>query len=93
LFPKEDTEDTNNEVGIYIEEQTTGEKSDILSYWNNNKIKYPILSRMARDYLCIPSTSVRCEEMFSEAAELISKKRNSLSPLIIKKIMCLQSWL
>jgi hypothetical protein len=61
---KEDTEDTNNEVGIYIEEQTTCEKSDILSYWNNNKIKYPILNRTARDYLCIPSTPVDVKKCF-----------------------------
>lgn len=83
----------NNEVELYLITPTTDEKSDILAYWNSNKEQYPILSKMARDYLSIPSTSVRCEEMFSDAGELDSTKRNNLSSRIITAIMCLQSWL
>jgi hypothetical protein len=59
LFPKEEA--NNNEIDIYLKESVINEESDILSYWDNNKTKYPILSRMARVYLCIASTSVRCE--------------------------------
>jgi hypothetical protein len=91
LFPEETN--IGDEIEIYISEPTIRKDLDILTYWNNNKERYPILSKMARNYLAIPSTSVGCEEMFSKANDLVTNKRNNLSTGIIKKIMCLQSWL
>ena len=47
---------------------------------------------MARDYLAIPATSVPIEQVFSQAGNLITKKRNRLGQQTIKEIMCLNSW-
>ncbi|MGI8582739.1 MAG: hAT transposon family protein [Chitinophagaceae bacterium] len=92
FFPR--TNDSNsNEIFTYLYVPLISKDSDILQFWNNNKEQYTILSIMARDYLCIPATSVNCEEMFSAASDVVTKKRNQLSPKIIKEIMCLQSWL
>ncbi len=47
---------------------------------------------MARDYLAISATSVPIECIFSQASDLITKKRNRLLPETIRQIMCLNSW-
>lgn len=83
----------NDEINRYLNSPLVDKNYDILSFWNNNKKNYPILSKIARDYLCIPATSVNCEEMFSEAGEMITVRRNKLSTKIITKMMCLHSWI
>jgi hypothetical protein len=52
------------------------EDTDPLEFWFVNKTKFINLSKMARDFLCIPATSVPVECIFSQAGDLISKKRN-----------------
>jgi len=91
LFPTQI--DIDNEIDNYLRATVLGEKSDVLSFWNANKNYFPTLSKMARDYLSIPATSVSCEEMFSEAGDIITKKRNNLSSKLIEEIMCLDSWI
>ncbi|CAJ0635331.1 7555_t:CDS:2 [Entrophospora sp. SA101] len=47
-------------------------------WWKHHRLQYPILSKVARDYLCMPATSVPSEQAFSKSGKLISKKRNRL---------------
>ena len=54
---------------------------------------YSILTKIAWDYICIPSTSVPSEQAFSKSGELISKKRNRLGDSAIEACMCLNSWI
>ena len=54
---------------------------------------YPILTKIARDYICIPSTSIPSEQAFSKSGELISKKRNRLEDSAIEACICLNSWI
>ena len=70
-----------------------GKASDVLMWWKSNSVKYPNLSRMARDYLTIPGTSASSERLFSSGKELITDKRNLLSPDTIQACQCLKSWL
>ncbi|CAK1600290.1 unnamed protein product [Parnassius mnemosyne] len=44
---------------------------DILDCRRTHETKYPILSKMARDFLLIPATSVRAERLFSKASLVI----------------------
>lgn len=55
-------------------------KSDPLAWWGKNAHIYPHLSEVARRYLCTPSTSVPSERLFSKCGEIMSLKRNKLSP-------------
>jgi len=66
---------------------------DVLQWWRGSAGTYPHLSRMARDYLAVPSTGAPAERAFSKGAELVDSKRASLDPETIKKSMCMQSWL
>ncbi|EXX53756.1 hypothetical protein RirG_240960 [Rhizophagus irregularis DAOM 197198w] len=49
------------------------EKADPLLWWQAHQQEFPKLSLMARDYLCIQATSVACEQLFSVAANTITK--------------------
>ena len=63
-----------------------------LTFWLENKDKYPILSQIARKYLQIPATSASSERFFSQGALIINKIRNKLSKETFEQIICLKSW-
>jgi len=65
---------------------------DPLEWWRINESQYPNLSRIARDYLSIPSTSVPSEQCFSLSKNLISDNRNKLAGKTIRICMTLKSW-
>jgi hypothetical protein len=80
-----------NEFDIYCAE--TSEKSmDPINWWKYNCARFPILSRMARDYLAIPGTSTSSEREFSSSRRLITDFRTSLSPNTVQAVQCLKSW-
>ena len=82
-----------NEIDEYLIIPIEPKDIDPCGWWRNHKSQYPILSKIARDYICIPSTSVPSEQAFSKSGELISKKRNRLGDSAIKACMCLNSWI
>ena len=50
-----------------------------LTWWKMHKSSYELLSQVAKNYLCIPATSVEAEWQFSELGILLTKKRFSLT--------------
>jgi hypothetical protein len=84
-----------NELEVYLDKETAVHfpEFDVLQWWRGHSITYPCLSRMARDYLAVPSTSTPAERAFSKGADLVSVKRASLSAETIRTCMCLQSWM
>ena len=67
----EDQLDT--EICRYKGEEHTNESP--LSWWNNCKRRYPLLSRLAKQYLAILATSVPCERIFSAAGPVVNDKK------------------
>lgn len=55
--------------------------------------KYPVLFKMAVDFLSIPSTSCECERCFSAAKRTITCDRNSLQPSTIEALQLQKNWL
>ena len=49
-------------------------------WWKNCSTQLPLLSTMARKYLCIPGTSVPSERAFSTAGNIVNAKRSCLLP-------------
>ena len=50
-----------------------------LEWWATNRHKFPLISKVARKYLCFPVTSVSSERVFSVAGRVIEKRRNRLT--------------
>jgi hAT family protein len=81
-----------SELRGYLAPSTIHAGADVLTWWRLNAHAYPCLARIARDYLAIPATSAPVERVFSGGADLITKKRGSLSEDTIRDCMCLRSW-
>jgi hypothetical protein len=50
------------------------------------------LKPIALKYLSTPATTVPCERLFSLAGSVISRKRASLKPCNVEKLVCMTSW-
>ncbi|RLM51053.1 zinc finger BED domain-containing protein DAYSLEEPER-like [Panicum miliaceum] len=70
-----------------------GEYFDILSWWKTHGVKYPILARMARDVLAIPTTTVASESAFSLGGRIIHKYRSRLDPQVVEALVCTKDWI
>ena len=60
-----------------------------LQWWRDHQTVYPLLSRLTRKYLCLPSTSVPSESLFSTAGIIVNEKRAALDPHNVNQIVFL----
>ena len=82
-----------DELLRYWELADASSEMEPLSWWWAHSTEYPILSKMAQNYLSIQATSVPCEQLFSLAGNVVSKKRNRLGKSTTRACLCLRSWL
>lgn len=66
--------------------------TDIYQYWKAKQFEFPIISKIARDYLAIPATSAPSECVFSVGGDIVTKKRNRLVGDSVRMIVCLKNW-
>ncbi|KAB1205139.1 putative AC transposase [Morella rubra] len=66
---------------------------DILLWWKVNSQKFQILSRIAKDVLAIPISTVPCESAFSTEGQVLDPFRSSLAPCTVEGLICAQNWL
>ena len=59
----------------------------LLGWWQSNTATWPILSRAFRSILCIPASSAKSENNFSDAGNTMTAKRNGLKPKTLDMIM------
>ena len=71
----------------YIAEPDT--KEHPLVWWKTMELVFPLLSTLARKYLCIPATSVPSERIFSTAGYLVNCHRASLHADTVEMLLCL----
>ena len=83
------------QIESYLKEPNRPRNSNPIVYWEDKKTLYPILAKLAANYLSIPAASVASERLFSTAKHIISDQQNSLNPergemlLFINKNLCL----
>lgn len=85
------TSEAIEEIDRYISEPLLDRKSDPLKWWNNRRNIYPNLFEMMLLRLCVPSSSVPCERIFSKAGYTISERRSRLSLKNVEILMFLNS--
>uniref|UniRef100_A0ACD5W9W6 Uncharacterized protein n=1 Tax=Avena sativa TaxID=4498 RepID=A0ACD5W9W6_AVESA len=89
---------SKSELEQYLDESLTPriQEFDILNWWKLNTLKFPTLSRMARDILAIPmSMSTNGTSIFSAGtgSRMLDDYRSSLRPEIVEALVCAKDWL
>ncbi len=84
-----------NELKSYLKDPVIAQNSnyDILQWWKLSKETYPVLAKMAKDYLAIMPASVASERSFSVGGQTISKDRCNLHTETARELMCVKSWM
>ena len=84
-----------SEFDYYLEEPIIPrvEDFDILAWWKSNAPKYHTLSKVARDLLAIPVSTVASESAFSTSGRFLTPHRSRLHPKTLEALMCAQDWL
>ena len=90
---EEDEEESNRALNHYRAEPTIGETGCPLQWWSNHAGAHPQLSALACKYLGSPATSVPCERLFSEAGNIVTKKRAALTSDNVNRLVCLSNWM
>lgn len=91
-------ENKKPELEQYLEEGVSPRlpEFDVLNWWKLNTIKYPKLSRMARDVLAIPmSMASGGSSIFSMGvcSRVLDDYRSSLQPETVEALFCTKDWL
>ena len=58
-------------------------------WWKKYCKMFPILSRLAKKFLCAPISTIYSERVFSEIGNIYNNKKNSLSPENVEKLVFL----
>ena len=65
---------------------------DVLKWWKDNQLEFPILSILARDILSVPVSTIFSESAFSLSGRILDNRRMSLTPEMVECLTCLKDW-
>lgn len=84
-----------SELDIYLKDDVCPQEDgfDILCWWSTNAHKYPIVSRIAKDVLAAPASSVASESAFSTGGRILSDYRSRMIETTVESLICLQDWM
>ncbi|XP_050232585.1 zinc finger BED domain-containing protein RICESLEEPER 2-like [Mercurialis annua] len=84
-----------NELEMYLSEAVVANDAsfDILRWWKLNSERFPVLSRMVRDILAVPVSTVASESASSTGGRVLDDFRGCLTPKIVEALVCTQDWL
>ena len=67
-----------------------GESFDILLWWRDHKLTYPILSIMACDIMFVPVSIMSSESYFSCTTRILEDRRRRLLPEHVEMLTCIK---
>lgn len=62
---------------------------DLLGWWKENRSRYPVLSRMARDLLAVPA----CAYSVKESLRIDLSALYGVSPQFAEAVICSKNWI
>ncbi|KAH0748648.1 hypothetical protein KY290_027880 [Solanum tuberosum] len=90
----ENNVNTKSDLDKYLLDDLKKSKNfNILAWWKASSERYPIVSKIARDVLAIPISTVASESAFSTGGRILDCYRSSLSPKTAEALICSQQWL
>jgi hypothetical protein len=84
-----------NELSSYLDSDNvshTDDKFNIISWWHEHKLSYPVLSVLARDVLSVPVSTVSSESVFSTTGRILEERRRRLIPDMVEILTCVKDW-
>ncbi|KAI3446889.1 hypothetical protein Pfo_003554 [Paulownia fortunei] len=86
---------SKTELDQYLEESLLPRvhEFDVVGWWKLNRLKYPTLSKMARDILSIPVCTVPATSVFDTVRKEMDSYRCSLRPETVEALICAKDWL
>ncbi|XP_055961671.1 zinc finger BED domain-containing protein RICESLEEPER 2-like [Mercurialis annua] len=84
-----------SELDVYLSEDLIEDDDDleVLNWWKHNSSRFPVLSRLARDILAVPISTVASESAFSAGGRVLDCFRSSLTPKLVEALICTEDWL
>lgn len=80
----------NNEIKHYLEEPLLDRKKNPFLWWKTQgQTQFPILSKLAKQILCIPATAIPPERVFLKKGRLFAEKRKSIKPKYVDQFIFL----
>ncbi|KAK4344382.1 hypothetical protein RND71_037476 [Anisodus tanguticus] len=89
------SQQSRSELDQYLEESLLPRvhEFDVVGWWKLNRMKYPTLSKMARDILSVPVSTVTADSVFSTVGKEMDCYRCSLRPETVEALICAKDWL
>lgn len=81
------------ELRNYFAEPTSFTYEDPLEYWTKTQCRFPVLARLAKNYLSIPCSSVDIEREFSLGRWTQPYIRGCMHPDTLRELMLYRSWM
>ena len=78
IAPLQEVRRVATEIDLFTAEAGIGVKDNPLEWWKARESRYPVLSQMARVYLCMPASSAPAERVFSAGTLVLTDKRRRL---------------
>ncbi|KIK19728.1 hypothetical protein PISMIDRAFT_85242, partial [Pisolithus microcarpus 441] len=88
--PVSNVQTAEQELTSYVTASCSPEGTDPLSFWAVSWSMYPTLYHIAMDYLPIQALAVPCECIFSSSAEMMTKRCNQISPILMEALQMLK---
>lgn len=85
------TADAIMEVRSYLEEPLIQRAEDPLSWWQAKASVFPLLVKVMEGRLCIVATSVPSERIFSKTGQILTERRNRISPSKLRHLIFLNA--
>ena len=83
------------ELSVYLDSDNVtayDDDFDILLWWRDHKLTFPILSIMARDIMAVPVSTIYSESCFSLTGRIIEERRHRLLPETMEMLTCIKDW-
>uniref|UniRef100_A0ACD5VXP9 Uncharacterized protein n=1 Tax=Avena sativa TaxID=4498 RepID=A0ACD5VXP9_AVESA len=83
------------ELEVYLEQDLAprADNFNILTWWKDNQVDYPILSKLARDILSIQVSTVASESEFSAGGRVVDPFRTRLDSKTVQALICSKDWI
>jgi hypothetical protein len=84
-----------SELASYLDSDTVtcfDDEFNLMNWWHEHKLTFPILSIMARDIMAVPVSTVSSESCFSLTGRVIEERRRRLQPLTVEMLTCVKDW-